>query len=214
MACLQRAVAKSSMMMKRCAGAVAMLLFSACATTPAPPAVPPPAGNFFTDAFTLDAIAVLVPAQAGSPKRRFHLHWKRGADGEQLDNEILIKGPLGAAHARLVYTTDLRGAAAGVATLWWEGRVYRGESVGVLAEKLLGFVTPIDSLPYWLRGTPDPRYSVRETVHSVHHIVRIVQQQWRVDIQQRDAATALPSELLLHAPRKQGQLKMSITQWQ
>lgn len=207
--------------MTKAAAMMFVLLLAACAPQSLPP-LPLPLSPVpyaeepdyaIANEFQLSAaVVVLPPAAQRKPKRRFNLTWKRSIENERTYNELLVKGPFGNTHARLVFSTSPSGQA-GTATLWWEGKKHTDSSIAALARRLLGFAAPINSFAYWLHGVSDPNHSTRETTKAGGEIIAIAQQDWRVEIQQRDEATNRPLELLLHAPQQQGMLKMSIKQW-
>lgn len=169
------------------------LVLSACVSLPPTPR--PMRGSI--EAFTLEG-----RVSVRRDERPYHggIHWEHTA----AHDEILLTGPLGQGLAAL--NRDANGARLVTS----DGKEYRAENWGALADEILGLTLPLDALPHWLAGNA-PIIRGRDAQGRPR---RAESQGWQIEYldYESDLRDALPT--LLELQRERIHVKLKIDQWQ
>ena len=153
----------------RCAARAAIwlcaLLISGCATAPKTAVSVAPAE---LDAFALNG-RVNVRVERGAYPGR--IRWQHAS----ANDEVWLYSPIGAAVAHLRQTP---GNALLVTS---DGKEHRARDLTGLAQELLGYDLPLDSLQYWVRGLPAPSLKLIDEQRDAEGRPQSIQQTgWKV----------------------------------
>lgn len=138
-----------------------------------------------TEQFALEG-RVAASGQAGAAR----LRWNQKADGHF---DGLISGPVGIGSLRVRGSRD----AVEVQT---RGERFISQHPERDLQALLGWSLPLEALPYWARGLPQPGRPVRYLLDTRGHLQMLYQDGWQIDYQAyRDSAGArsLPARMVL-----------------
>jgi len=95
-----------------------------------------------------------------------------------------------------------------------QGAELEGASARTELVRVLGFEPPLNSLRYWLLGTPDPASAATETLDGAQRLAQLQQGEWQIDYGEYQQAVGrwLPRRLALH--RGEIKVKLQLSQWQ
>ncbi|BBO99847.1 lipoprotein insertase outer membrane protein LolB [Sulfuriferula nivalis] len=151
-------------------------------------------------AFVLDGrIAMHYQTNAASA----NVHWVHS----QAQDEVTLSSPLGSTLA--VLTRD----EYGVRVVDSEKKVYAGQDVTELTERLLGVRIPLDYLAYWVLGQAVPYAHFETKMDAASMLASLQQAGWTVSYQrwQQAGGYNLPNKLSVTG--EGGELRMVITRW-
>ena len=145
-------------------------------------------------------LAVATPSEGFSA----NLRWQQ----QGAASDLLLRAPLGMGGARLNYDGEILKVTTSQGTQL-EGAPARAELV-----RVLGFEPPLNSLRYWLLGTPDPASIATETLDSAQRLAQLQQGEWLIDYgeYQQSAGGWLPRRVALR--RGEIRVKLQLSQWQ
>ncbi len=145
-----------------------------------------------------------VAFNAGGRAVQANFLWRQ--DG--LRSQLELSGPWGVGAERVL----IEGADI---LLWSDGAWIPMCASGAAADELelLCADAPLSSLPFWLRGLPDPRSPHSETRSSENAAREFRQEGWRIEVNALTLARDLtvPRRVYISSPR--ATLKVAITDW-
>jgi outer membrane lipoprotein LolB len=158
---------------RRVTGGCAALLLAGCATVPRPSDTIEPWAQRLAALQAIDRFEVdgRIAASDGSTGFSAGLRWRQRADTASVD----LTAPLGVGAAHIEQT----GSALQLRTS--QGDLYDGEEASGQLADTLGFVPPIHSLGFWLRGASDPALPASESLDAEQRLAHLEQDGWRVD---------------------------------
>lgn len=133
-----------------------------------------------------------------------NMHWQQ----QGAASDLLLRAPLGMGGARLNYNGDVLRVTNS------QGAELEGASARTELVRVLGFEPPLNSLRYWLLGTPDPASAATETLDGSQRLAQLQQGEWQIDYgeYQQAAGRWLPRRVALH--RGEIKVKLQLSQWQ
>jgi outer membrane lipoprotein LolB len=165
-----------------------VLLVAACAALPKPSA-PPSEGAF--------ELRGRVAVRYGSDGASGNIAWRHSTDAD----DLLITSFLGQGVARIH-------RSGGEVQLDAEGRTHRAPDAETLTERVLGWRLPLEGLPDWVQGRPEPG-GIAQVRREGERIVGFVQDDWTIEYQAFEGAR--PSRLRLTRPNLE--IRLIVDQW-
>jgi outer membrane lipoprotein LolB len=133
-----------------------------------------------------------------------NIHWQQNDQNYTL----LLFGPLGASPYRL------DGTKHKVTLTNPEGKQFSALSPEQLLAQQTGWLLPISSLYYWIRGLPVPGVAADKHLDAYHHLTELRQQGWQIQFLGYVWANKLDLPKKIYLINPQLQVKIIITQWQ
>ena len=158
---------------RRVTGGCTALLLSGCATLPPQSHTIEPWAQRQVALQAIDRFEAdgRVAASDGNAGFSAGLRWRQQAGTASVD----LTAPLGVGAAHIEQT----GSSLQLRTS--QGDTYDGEEANGQLADTLGFVPPIHSLSYWLRGASDPRLPASESLDAQQRLAHLEQDGWHVD---------------------------------
>jgi outer membrane lipoprotein LolB len=150
-----------------------VLLLAGCAAAPRPSETIEPWAQRLVALLAIDRFELdgRVAANDGNSGFSAGLRWRQQAGTASVD----LTAPLGVGAAHIEQT----GSALQLRTS--QGDTYDGDEASAQLVDTLGFVPPIHSLGYWLRGASDPDLPASESLDGEQRLAHLEQDGWHVD---------------------------------
>ncbi|SDX26323.1 outer membrane lipoprotein LolB [Marinobacter mobilis] len=113
-------------------------------------------------------------------------------------------------------TTELKGVPGFISLTLSDGETYHSADPEALVEAATGWQLPLESLPWWIRGLPNPASDYRLYFDGDHKLALIRQDGWEIRYDRWNRFMADKPELPARITAVSGEkrVRVAVTQWQ
>jgi len=194
--------------LSRLALSVVILGLAACATRP-PATELQRQENWEVHRLTMDQLRVWELAGRISVQME-NEGWSASLFWQQTDGEYKLRiiAPFGRG------TVEINGNTESVSLRTTENQIFTDEDVGLLLRENLGWEIPVSALVYWIRGLPEPGFSIETlALDSMGRIINLSQSDWNIKYERYTHSQGYDVPARITLQREGLQLRMNINRW-